>query len=361
MDSSASFHLSPNKELFRDFKSGSFEKVYFANNKDLKIEGKGDVCIKTLARNKWTLTDVRYIPNLKKNLISISQLDSTSYATKFGKSSWKILKGAMVIARGTKSGTLYTTIGCMNRAAVAESTSSSSLCHNKLGHMSIKGMKMPEGVLERLKSVDTSPCENCVMSNQKRVSFTKTVRELKKSTGTTNQVGVEVELQNNSHSDVVADTQETPETIAGEPEVKQVKVEVELLKDSPSDVVADTQEPHETVAEKPGADQVTPEQVLKISSRAIRVSDRYVPLHYWLVTNEGERKPLDETLQLEDTTKWEQAMDDGMSRLQKCVALSSAEVEYVTLAEAGKEMIRMTDYLKELGKKQREKILQVDS
>ena len=161
-------------------------------------------------------------------------------------------------------------------------------------------------------------------------------------------MGVEVELQNNSQSDVVADTQETPETIAEEPEVKQVGVEVELLKDSSNDVVADTQEPHETVAEKPEADQVTPEQVLKRSSRAIRVPDRYVPLHYRLVTNEGERKPLDEALQLEDTTKWEQVIDDGMSRLQKCIALSSVEAAYVALAEARKKMIWMTDYLEEL-------------
>ena len=54
-------------------------------------------------------------------------------------------------------------------------------------------------------------------------------------------------------------------------------------------------------------------------------------------------------------------MDDEMSRLQKCVALSSVEAEYVALAEVGKEMIWMTDYLEELDKKQREKILQVDS
>ena len=82
------------------------------------------------------------------------------------------------------------------------------------------------------------------------------------------------------------------------------------------------------------------EQVLKRSSRAIRLPDRYVPsLHYRLVTDEGKRKPLDEALQSNDTTKREQAMDDGMSRLQKCVALSSAKAEYVALAEAGKEMI----------------------
>ena len=36
---------------------------------------------------------------------------------------------------------------------------------------------------------------------------------------------------------------------------------------------------------------------------------------------------------------------------------SSTEAEYVTIAEAGKEMMWMTDYLEELGKK----ILQVDS
>ena len=43
-------------------------------------------------------------PSIKKNLISIDQLDSTGYATNFGKSSWKIVKGAMVVARGTKFG-----------------------------------------------------------------------------------------------------------------------------------------------------------------------------------------------------------------------------------------------------------------
>ena len=79
-----------------------------------------------------------------------------------------------------------------------------------------------------------------------------------------------------------------------------------MLKDSSSDVIAGTQETSETVAEEPKVEQVTPEQVLKRSSRAIRIPDRYVPsLHYRLVTNEGEREPLDKALHLEDTTKWE--------------------------------------------------------
>ena len=163
-----------------------------------------------------------------------------------------------MVARGSKSGTLYTTAGCMNVAAVAESALNSSLWHNRLGHMSVKGMKTlaAKGVLEGLKSVDVGHCENYVMGKQKRVSFTRTARELKKveiepylEQGSTKQVGVELELQENSPSDDVADTHETPETNAEEPDVehgskttKQVKVELELQENSLSDAAADTHE-----------------------------------------------------------------------------------------------------------------------
>ena len=100
---------------------------------------------------------------------------------------------------------------------------------------------------------------------------------------TTKQVGVELELQGNSPSDVV-DTHETPETSVEKPDVeqgskttKQVGVKVELRKKSPSYVVADTQETPETVAEEPVVEQVTPKPVLKRSSSTIRVPDMYVP------------------------------------------------------------------------------------
>ena len=51
------------------------------------------------------------------------------------------MKGATVVARSSNFGTLYTTAGCINIAAVAESASNSSLWHNRLEHMSVKGMK----------------------------------------------------------------------------------------------------------------------------------------------------------------------------------------------------------------------------
>ena len=142
---------------------------------------------------------------------------------------------------------------------------------------------------------------------------------------------------------------------------KQVGVELKLQENSPNDVTVEAQETPETVVKEPDVEQVTPEQVLRRSSRTIRALDRYsTSLRYLLLTDEdeGEPKPFVAVLQLDDTTKWEQAMDDGMSRLHKCVALSSTKAEYVAIAKTEKKMIWMIDYLEELDKKQHEKIHQ---
>lgn len=49
------------------------------------------------------------------------------------------------------------------------------------------------------------------------------------------------------------------------------------------------------------------------------------------------------------------------SRLQKCVALSTTEAEYIAIAEAGKEMLWLKRFLEELGIKQKEYKIHYDS
>jgi len=50
-----------------------------------------------------------------------------------------------------------------------------------------------------------------------------------------------------------------------------------------------------------------------------------------------------------------------MSRLQKCVALSTTEAEYVAISEAGKEMVWLLTFLREIGKDQGCRALYTDS
>ena len=78
----------------------------------------------------------------------------------------------------------------------------------------------------------------------------------------------------------------------GSKTTKQVGVEVELRKKSLSDVVADTQETLETVAEELAVEQVTPEPVLRRSSSTIRVPDMYVPSLHYLLLMKGNQSPL---------------------------------------------------------------------
>ena len=99
----------------------------------------------------------------------------------FGNELWKIVKDAMIVAKGTKMRTLYLTDNKADLLAVPGVTTDPMLWHNRLGHISHKGLQVlaSKGLLPKVKSVETDFCENCMLGKQKRVSFSKAGRELK--------------------------------------------------------------------------------------------------------------------------------------------------------------------------------------
>ncbi|KAL3830794.1 hypothetical protein ACJIZ3_019596 [Penstemon smallii] len=181
LDSGASFHATSQKRLFGEYVSGNLSKVYLGDDQPCDIVGKGTVKIK-LNGSEWKLKDVRHIPDLRKNLIYVGQLASEGYTTIFHGDDWKISKGAMAVARGKKSGTLYMAAkGCCS-IAVAASNQNPNLWHQRLGHMSEKGMKImhSKGKLPNLQSIDIDMCEDCILGKHKRVSFQTSGRTPKK-------------------------------------------------------------------------------------------------------------------------------------------------------------------------------------
>ncbi|KAL4580716.1 hypothetical protein LXL04_016918 [Taraxacum kok-saghyz] len=106
MDSGASFHATHSREALWNLKEGDFGKVRLANDEVLDVTGMGDIELKTSV-GSWTLKDVRFIPSLKKQLISVGQLDELGHEVKFKNGQWKVVKGNLVIARGRKRGSLY--------------------------------------------------------------------------------------------------------------------------------------------------------------------------------------------------------------------------------------------------------------
>ena len=71
LDSGASFHTTPHQEIIQNYVAGNFGKVYLAYGSALDVVGIGDIRILLSNGSVWLLEKVRYIPELRRNLISV--------------------------------------------------------------------------------------------------------------------------------------------------------------------------------------------------------------------------------------------------------------------------------------------------
>lgn len=181
VDSGASFHATPRMDVLQNYVQGNFGKVYLGDDEACSIVGKGDVQITQTDGTVLKLKNVRHVPSLTRNLISVGQLSEGGVVTSFTSDAWKMSKGALTLARGKKDGTLYVSTGTYSSIAVAAKGIDCTTWHRRLGHMSEKGMKvmLSKGKLPGCKSLDLEFCEDCVLGKQKKVSFMKVARTLK--------------------------------------------------------------------------------------------------------------------------------------------------------------------------------------
>ncbi|KAG8480945.1 hypothetical protein CXB51_025615 [Gossypium anomalum] len=147
LDSGCTFHMSPNRDWFTTYETVSEGVVLMGNNASCKIAGVGTIKVKMFDGVVRTLSDVRYVPELKRNLISLSTLDSKGYRYTAESGVLKISKGSLVVMKGQrKTAKLYVLQGSTvtGDAAVASSSLSdddiTKLWHMRLGHMSENGM-----------------------------------------------------------------------------------------------------------------------------------------------------------------------------------------------------------------------------
>jgi hypothetical protein len=151
------------------------------DNSPCKIEGIGSVRIKMFDGTIRTLTDVRYIPKMKRNLISVSALDAKGYKYSGGDSVLKVTKGSLIVMKGDLSSTngLYYLRGSTvsgNATPVISKNSdcdAANLWHMRLGHMSELGLAElnKRGLLDGYETGKLKFCEHCIFGKHKRVKF----------------------------------------------------------------------------------------------------------------------------------------------------------------------------------------------
>ena len=74
MDSTCSYHMTPNKDWFDTYRLVNSSSVLMGNDVSCKVVGIGNIKVKMLDGVIITLCDVRHVPDLRKNLISLGTL-----------------------------------------------------------------------------------------------------------------------------------------------------------------------------------------------------------------------------------------------------------------------------------------------
>ncbi|KAH9696615.1 hypothetical protein KPL71_023232 [Citrus sinensis] len=139
LDSGCSFHMCPNKNLFTNYETCDGGIVVMGNDSSCRVVGRGSIRLKMFDGMIRELRDVRHVPDLKRNLISLGMLDKIGCLVELELGILKVLKGSMVVMKWNMSNGLYVLQGSAVTGDVAMSNqklNKTMLWHMRLGHMS---------------------------------------------------------------------------------------------------------------------------------------------------------------------------------------------------------------------------------
>jgi len=99
VDSGATWHMTPHRDWFCTYEPVLEGSVFMGNDHALKIVRVGAVKIKMLDGSIRTLQGVKHVKGLRKNLLSIGQLDELGFKTHIEGGILKVIKGVIVVIR----------------------------------------------------------------------------------------------------------------------------------------------------------------------------------------------------------------------------------------------------------------------
>jgi hypothetical protein len=130
--------MTPHREWFSEYEKYDGGDFFLGDDSTAKIMGCGRVKLLLKDAMIRSLPRVFHIPYLDRSLIYISKLDYAGVDTLLGKGTCKMVRGAMVLMRGVRCGTLYKLLGrnyidgC-NNSIIHEQINKEDIVHNGLG------------------------------------------------------------------------------------------------------------------------------------------------------------------------------------------------------------------------------------
>ncbi|KAH9784261.1 hypothetical protein KPL71_009581 [Citrus sinensis] len=201
IDSGATWYMTSRRKWFHTYEPISGGSVYMGNDHALEIAGIGTIKIKIFDGTISTIGEVRHVNGLKKNLLSLGQIDSHGCKTYVENEIMKIVKGALVLMKAEKIGanlfmlkgeTLQEADACV----ASNGEESTMMWHLKLGHMSEQDLKILSerkllpGLKSRQFTVAYTPQQNGVAERMNR-TLTERIRAMLRTAGLPNSFWAE--------------------------------------------------------------------------------------------------------------------------------------------------------------------------
>ena len=116
LDSECKCHVCPRNECFNIYEPFEEGTVLMSNYATCKIVGIYSICMKMLDRRVQTLKDMRYVSDMRKNLLLLGALKANGYKFSNIDGVLKVTKGSMTVLKGKRMKNLYKMIGSYSRA-----------------------------------------------------------------------------------------------------------------------------------------------------------------------------------------------------------------------------------------------------
>ncbi|GJS67592.1 retrotransposon protein, putative, ty1-copia subclass [Tanacetum coccineum] len=176
MDSGCSYHMTPRLDILFDFLECDGGSVQLGDNRECKIRGIGKVRIQLRDGSSFVLHNVRYIPELKRNLISLGTLEKEGFTVKLQSGKVKVINGSRVVLSGIRRDNCVYSLdghamaGELN-ASVEEKDNLAQVWHKRLGHISEAGLNVLEkqGLFGKKSLGKLDFCDNYVLGKSHRV------------------------------------------------------------------------------------------------------------------------------------------------------------------------------------------------
>ena len=144
IDTGATYHVCPKRDWFSSFEKLDGCSVIMSDDRPCHKEEIGTVLVKMFDGMVRELKDVRYVPQLKMNLISVSALKALYLEVSIRDRVLKMVKGSMVVLNSVQRNKLYYLKGSMVTGQVVTFINSSNDCTQlwfmRLGHTEEKSL-----------------------------------------------------------------------------------------------------------------------------------------------------------------------------------------------------------------------------